>query len=114
MSPAAMDFLSSSPPTTSDDSSCDDSTGPITPDSSPMFGASRVEDLIGTPLAHYLDSPKKHEAGILSADGLRFTPPVSLRELSFGKPVRHIAVVGAGYVGRSCRLYQSVISSNGS
>jgi UDPglucose 6-dehydrogenase len=79
-----------------------------------MFGASRVEDLIGTPLAHYLSSPKQHEAGVLSTDGLRFAPPVSLCELSFGTPVRHIAVVGAGYVGRSllCFLLYRAVSIN--
>jgi UDPglucose 6-dehydrogenase len=92
-----MDFLSSSPLGTSDDSSCDDSTGPTTPDSSPLFGAARVEELVGTPIAHLLEPG----VAILPAEKTHVRIPGGSRELSGSRPVRHIAVVGAGYVGRS-------------
>lgn len=95
-----MDFLSTSPATTTDDSSCDDSTGPTTPESiSPLLGAACVEDVLETPFATYLNSQKAAVNG-LSTKRLPFHTGANQRELLFSKPVRHIAVVGAGYVGR--------------
>lgn len=95
-----MDFLSTSPSSaTTDDSSCDDSTGPTTPESiSPLLGAARVEDVIETPLAHYLNSSKS-AVNVLPTKKLPFHTATNPREALFSKPVRHIAVVGAGYVG---------------
>lgn len=101
-----MDFLSSSPVGTSDESSCDDSTGPTTPDSSPLFCPSRVEDLVGTPLAHFLDAPKP-AADVLPPEKTRLpqvSVPAGARDLPASKPIRNICVVGAGYVGRFGRL----------
>lgn len=96
-----MDYLSTSPATTADDSSCDDSTGPTTPESiSPMLGAARVEDVLETPLANYLSS-QKSPVNVLPTKRLPFQQVgATQRELLFSKPVRHIAVVGAGYVGK--------------
>ncbi|KAL1968976.1 hypothetical protein VTN77DRAFT_810 [Rasamsonia byssochlamydoides] len=96
-----MDFIPSSPVGTSDESSCDDSTGPTTPDSSPLFCPSRVEDLVGTPLAHFLDSPKAG-ADVLPAEKTRLpqvSVPAVARDFPGSKPIRSICVVGAGYVG---------------
>jgi UDPglucose 6-dehydrogenase len=96
-----MDFLSTSPATSTDDSSCDDSTGPTTPESiSPLLGAACVEDVLETPLANYLNS-QKAAINVLPTKRLPFQHVgASQRELLFSKPIRHIAVVGAGYVGR--------------
>jgi UDPglucose 6-dehydrogenase len=96
-----MDFLSSSPGGTSDESSCDDSTGPTTPDSSPLFCPSRVEDLVGTPLAHFLDGS---QPGVDVLPPKTRLPQVSVPAAAHGlpvpKPIRNICVVGAGYVGK--------------
>lgn len=95
-----MEFLSASPSTTASDSSCDDSTGPTTPESiSPLLGAARIEDALETPLAQYLNSMKP-PVNALAAKKLHFHAAPNQREALFSKPVRHIAVVGAGYVGK--------------
>ncbi|EED18188.1 UDP-glucose dehydrogenase [Talaromyces stipitatus ATCC 10500] len=94
----SMDFLSTSPSTTADDSSCDDSTGPTTPESiSPLLGAARVEDVLETPLAQYLNKMKPPVNAL--AKKLPFHAAPNQRDALFSKLVRHIAVVGAGYVG---------------
>jgi UDPglucose 6-dehydrogenase len=94
-----MEFLSTSPSTTADDSSCDDSTGPTTPESiSPLLGAAHVEDL-ETPLAQYMINTKP-PVNALATKQLPFHAAPGQREALFSKPVRHIAVVGAGYVGK--------------
>lgn len=95
-----MEFLSTSPSTTASDSSCDDSTGPTTPESiSPLLGAARIEDALETPLAQYLNSMKP-QVDALAAKKLPFRATPNQRETLFAKPVRHITVVGAGYVGK--------------
>jgi uncharacterized protein YdiU (UPF0061 family) len=95
-----MEFLSTSPPSTADDSSCDDSTGPTTPESiSPLLGAARVEDVLETPLDQYL-SCLKPSVSKIAAKRLPFNTAQNQKEALFSKPVKHIAVVGAGYVGK--------------
>lgn len=75
----AMD-LPSSPAGTSDASSYDGSTRPTTPSSSPLFCASRMEDLA---LSHFMHSPGS----------------ASLQSFPAWGQVKNICVVGAGYVG---------------
>ncbi|KAF7131434.1 hypothetical protein CNMCM5793_004605 [Aspergillus hiratsukae] len=72
--------LPSSPAGTSDASSYDGSTRPTTPSSSPLFCASRMEDLA---LSHFLHSPGS----------------ASLQSFPAWGQVKNICVVGAGYVG---------------
>ncbi|RLL95556.1 hypothetical protein CFD26_103773 [Aspergillus turcosus] len=72
--------LPSSPAGTSDASSYDGSTRPTTPSSSPLFCASRMEDLA---LSHFLHSPGS----------------ASLQSFPAWGQVKNVCVVGAGYVG---------------
>lgn len=75
----AMD-LPSSPAGTSDASSDDGSTRPTTPSSSPLFCASRMEDLT---LSHFTHFPGS----------------ATLQSFPAWGQVKNICVVGAGYVG---------------
>ncbi|GFF36389.1 UDP-glucose 6-dehydrogenase [Aspergillus udagawae] len=72
--------LPSSPAGSSDASSYDGSTRPTTPSSSPLFCASRMEDLA---LSHFMHSPCS----------------ASLQSFPAWGQVKNICVVGAGYVG---------------
>jgi hypothetical protein len=93
-----MDFVSSFSGT-SDESSCDDFTGPTTPDSSPLFRPSHPKDLVGSRLSHYLncaqppsvETTESHSGSSVSE---------SFRDISPPDAVTNICVIGAGYVGK--------------
>ncbi|KIX99462.1 uncharacterized protein Z520_05038 [Fonsecaea multimorphosa CBS 102226] len=95
-----MDFAVPSLVGTSDGSSCNDSTGLLTPDSSPLFRPSYPKDSFETRLAHAFEEPKRR----------RIDPPSTRAESPFipsfadlfapvPSDVRKICVIGAGYVG---------------
>ena len=95
-----MDFAVPSLVGTSDISSCDDSTGLLTPDSSPLFRPSHPKESFESRLAHAFEDPKRRKLDPAS------TPPESPFIPSFGdllrpvpSDVRKICVIGAGYVG---------------
>jgi UDPglucose 6-dehydrogenase len=90
----------SSPIGISDESSCEESTGPTTPDSSPLFCASRLEDVILTPLGDLLDPRTAVDLfSVKKADNVTF-PVKPVRGTSIQRGIRNICVIGAGYVGR--------------
>lgn len=85
-----MDYLASPVTSTaSDESSYDDSTGPTTPASSPLFCPSRVDES----LTRLLNSPP--ESCKLDTDSARD----SLQSFPAWGAVKNVCVVGAGYVG---------------
>ncbi len=96
----AMDFAVPSLVGTSDASSCDDSTGLLTPDSSPLFRPSHPKESFESRLAHAFEEPKwrKLDPALSRAE----SPPIpSFADLFAPVPsdVRKICVIGAGYVG---------------
>lgn len=91
----------SSPIGVSDESSCEESTGPTTPDSSPLFCASRLEDVIVTPLGDLLDPRTAVDLfSVEKADKATF-PVKPVRDAPIQRRIRNICVIGAGYVGMS-------------
>lgn len=85
---------------TSDGSSCNDSTGLLTPESSPLFRPSYPKDSFETRLSNAFDEPKRRR---LHAPSTRAESPFvpSFADLFAPVPsdVRKICVIGAGYVG---------------
>ncbi|KIX08942.1 uncharacterized protein Z518_00020 [Rhinocladiella mackenziei CBS 650.93] len=96
-----MDFVPSLVGT-SDGSSCNDSTGLLTPDSSPLFLPAHPKDTVATRLSSILDDPKPR-AGRLQVPESRVDTPSVTSESAFGVSesirVKKICVIGAGYVG---------------
>lgn len=83
---------------TSDESSCDDSTGPTTPDSSSIFYPSSLpEDIIRTPLSLCLKDSKSMNYNASKADVPALT--VSTGPSPVAPTIRNICMIGAGYVG---------------
>lgn len=97
-----MDILSSPLATASDGSSSssyDDSTGPTTPASSPLFCSSKVEEDLS--LSHLIHSPASYKLDTDTIDlNLDIPRTASLQSFPAWGPVRNVCVVGAGYVGR--------------
>ncbi|OAP64601.1 hypothetical protein AYL99_00573 [Fonsecaea erecta] len=95
-----MDFAVPSLVGTSDDSSCNDSTGLLTPDSSPLIRPSHPKDSFETRLAHALEEPKRRR---IDPPSFRAESPFvpSFADLFAPVPsdVRKVCVIGAGYVG---------------
>ena len=92
-----MDFTVPSLVGTSDASSCNDSTGLLTPDSSLVFKASCPQDSFESRLAHALEEPKRQTLDALSKNP--FIPSFADLFPSIPSDVRKICVIGAGYVG---------------
>ena len=89
-------------PGTSDESSCDDSTGPTTPDSSPRFYPSSLpEDIIRTPVSLFLkdSNPMRYDVSKANAPALE----VSTGAAAVPPSIRNICMIGAGYVGMFSR-----------
>ncbi|EXJ69886.1 UDPglucose 6-dehydrogenase [Cladophialophora psammophila CBS 110553] len=95
-----MDFAVPSLVGTSDGSSCNDSTGLLTPDSSPLFRPSHLKDSFETRLAHALEEPKRRRLDPPSARAESpFIPSFADLFAPVPSDVRKICVIGAGYVG---------------
>lgn len=85
----------------SDDGSYDTSTGPETPDGSPLFHPTNVQDLASKQFVQYLNGTKILDSEASDIDG----PTSAIRDLSYPtKPVERICFVGAGYVGMYSRV----------
>ncbi|OQU96925.1 hypothetical protein CLAIMM_02936 isoform 1 [Cladophialophora immunda] len=95
-----MDFAVPSLVGTSDGSSCNDSTGLLTPDSSPLFRPSHPKDSFETRLAHALEEPKRRRLDPPSARAESpFIPSFADLFAPVPSDVRKVCVIGAGYVG---------------
>jgi hypothetical protein len=83
---------------TSDDSSSNESTGLLTPDSSPLFRPSHPKDTFATRIAQILDDskPRRREPSTKHADDLVASCDATLPTAGH---VSSICVIGAGYVG---------------
>lgn len=92
-----MDFVPSLVGT-SDDSSSNESTGLLTPDSSPLFRPSHPKDTFATRIAQILDDsePRRQETPTKHADDLVASGDATVPTTSH---VNRICVIGAGYVG---------------
>ncbi|KAJ9503953.1 hypothetical protein LTR99_006123 [Exophiala xenobiotica] len=92
-----MDFVPSLVGT-SDDSSSNESTGLLTPDSSPLFRPSHPKDTFAARIAQILDDskPGRREPSTTPADDLVASCDATLPTAGH---VSRICVIGAGYVG---------------
>ena len=77
----------------SDDGSYEVSTGPDTPDGSPLFRPSLGKDLVEKRLACFLSDVSLDQNVINKVDGYAQVSRSSER------PVRRVCFIGAGYVG---------------
>ena len=101
-----MDFVPSLV-NASDGSSCNQSTGLLTPDSSPLFLPAHPKDSVATRLSQFLDDaqPRRPETPETRVDSPVIPAYTDLVE--FGA-VRRVCVIGAGYVGRFTPLLQAM------
>jgi hypothetical protein len=106
-----MDFAVPSLVGTSDASSCNESSGLLTPESSPLFRPSHPKDSFESRLAHAFEEPKRRKLEPPSppAESL-FVPSFADLFAPVPSDVRKICVIGAGYVGK----YSAVSSPQGS
>ena len=99
---------------TSDESSCDDSTGPTTPDSSSIFYPSSLpEDIIRTPLSLCLKDSKSMSYNVSKANAPALTLSTGVTPVP--PTIRNICMIGAGYVGMFSRhsyLFASHLSAS--
>ncbi|ETI24266.1 hypothetical protein G647_03635 [Cladophialophora carrionii CBS 160.54] len=95
-----MEFAVPSLVGTSDGSSCNDSTGLLTPDSSPLFRPSHPKESFESRLAHAFDEPKRRklDPGLTCTES-PFVPSFADLFAPVPSDVRKICVIGAGYVG---------------
>jgi hypothetical protein len=85
---------------TSDGSSCNDSTGLLTPASSPLFRPSHPKESFESRLAHAFDEPKRRKLDpVLTRAESPFVPSFADLFAPVPSDVRKICVIGAGYVG---------------
>lgn len=91
-----MDFISSLV-STSSESSCDESTGPTTPDGSPLFCPVLADDIIENRLSHFLGDSRQLEVQDPLARPKKL---LTADDNTASHAMRHICVIGAGYVGR--------------
>lgn len=85
----------------SDGSSCNDSTGLLTPDSSPLFRPSYPKDSFETRLSSFVDEPKRRRLQPPSARAESpFIPSFADLFAPVPSDVRKVCVIGAGYVGK--------------
>lgn len=100
MTDAAMEFAVPSLVSTSDESSCNDSTGLLTPASSPFFRPTHPRESYESRLADAFEEPKRRK---LDPNWTRAENPFipSFNDLFAPVPsdLRKVCVIGAGYVG---------------
>ncbi|KAJ9604672.1 hypothetical protein H2200_010786 [Cladophialophora chaetospira] len=95
-----MNFAVPSLVGTSDGSSCNDSTGLLTPASSPVFRPAHPKESFESRLAHALEEPtrRKLDPALTRAES-PFIPSFADLLTPVPSDVRKICVIGAGYVG---------------
>lgn len=81
----------------SDDSAVDISTGPTTPDGSPLFYPSHAD--IETRLSSLVDGPARHRSSDLKIPAGPL-PDINDPATAGGVEVKNICCIGAGYVGK--------------
>ncbi len=95
-----MDFAVPSLVGTSDGSSCNDSTGLLTPANSPLFRPTHSKDSFESRLAHAFEEParRKTDPDLTRAEN-SFIPSFADLFAPVPSDVRKVCVIGAGYVG---------------
>jgi hypothetical protein len=84
----------------SDGSTCNDSTGLLTPATSPLFRPSHPKESFESRLAHAFDDPKRRKLDpALTCAESSFVPSFADLFAPVPSDVRKICVIGAGYVG---------------
>ena len=104
-----MEFALPSLAGTSDGSSCDDSTGLLTPASSPLFRPSHPKETFESRLAQAFEiqDRQKRDANPTSVE-TTFFPALADLFAPVHNDVRKICVIGAGYVGTSVLAVRSM------
>jgi hypothetical protein len=102
-----MDFAVPSLVGTSDASSCNESSGLLTPESSPLFRPSHPKESFESRLAHAFEEPKRRKLEPPSppAESL-FVPSFADLFAPVPSDVRKICVIGAGYVGKYFAMFE--------